>query len=104
MNILDSGVPRQSAEGSLRVRSGSLRVRSWEGVEKPLTQAGQKGLRCKAREKLTSGSVLRKYVGKYVGARQSSATKQMGFFQRSVGSCISSARSCGHSMLQKKQL
>ncbi|HBA38878.1 MAG TPA: hypothetical protein DCZ05_03800 [Deltaproteobacteria bacterium] len=93
MNILDSGVPRQSAEGSLRVRS-------WEGVEKPLTQAGQKGLRCKAREKLTSGSVLRKYVG----ARQSSATKQMGFFQRSVGSCISSARSCGHSMLQKKQL
>ena len=29
MNILDSGVPRQSAEGSLRVRSGSLRVRSW---------------------------------------------------------------------------
>ena len=70
MNILDSGVPRQSAEGSLRVRSGSLRVRSWEGVEKPLTQAGQKGLRCKAREKLTSGSVLRKYVG----ARQSSAT------------------------------
>ena len=93
MNILDSGVPRQSAEGSLRVRS-------WEGVEKPLTQTGQKGLRCKAREKLTSGNVLRKYVG----ARQSSATKQMGFFQRSVGSCISSARSCGHSMLQKKQL
>ena len=59
---------------------GKGRVKSNQGVEKPLTQAGQKGPRCKAREKLTSRSVLRKYVG----ARQSSATKQMGLFQRSV--------------------
>ncbi len=51
-----------------------------QGVEKLCSQAGQKGPRCKAREKSTSGGVLRRYVG----ARQLSATKQMGLFQRSV--------------------
>src|SRR3990167_2893020 len=34
-----------------------------QGVEKPLTQAGQKGPRCEAREKPTSAGVLEQYVG-----------------------------------------
>jgi len=51
-----------------------------EPVEIPCFQAGQKGPKCKACEKQTSGGVLKKYVG----ARRSSATKQMGLFQRSV--------------------
>jgi len=51
-----------------------------QGVGKPCSQAGQKGPRCEAREKSTSGGVLRQYVG----ARRLSATKQMGLFQRSV--------------------
>ncbi|HEX9274276.1 MAG TPA: hypothetical protein VGA01_18925, partial [Candidatus Binatia bacterium] len=49
-------------------------------VDKLVWQAGQKGLRCEAREKSASGGVLKRYVG----ARRSSATKQMSLFQRPV--------------------
>ncbi len=59
-----------------------VRVKYKKGVEKPYSQAGQKGPRCEAREKPTSGGVLRQYVG----ARRLSATKQMGLFQQSVKS------------------
>jgi len=57
---------------------------SGPGREESLTtvssQAGQKGPRCEAREKPTSEGVLKEYVG----ARRSSATKQMGLFRRSA--------------------
>ena len=55
-----------------------------EMLKKLCSQAGQKGLRCEAREKSTSGGVLKQYVG----ARRSSATKQMGLFQQSVEGLI----------------
>ncbi len=37
----------------------AFRGRNTQGVEKPYSQTGQKGSRCKAREKPTSGGVLR---------------------------------------------
>ena len=75
------------------------RVRSCQGIEKPRSQAGQKGPRCEAREKSTSGGVLRQYVGATLfGTELFSAAidrnypkrllwagwRQMGLFQRSV--------------------
>ena len=69
-----------------------------KGVEKPCSQAGQEGSRCEAREKSTSGGVLRQYVGATpMGAEMISAAiesdyprrllsagwRQMGLFQRS---------------------
>ena len=51
-----------------------------QGVEKPCLRPGQKGSGCDAREKPTSGGVLEQHVG----ARQASATKQMGLFQQAV--------------------
>ncbi len=53
-----------------------------QSVEKLRFQAGQKGIRYEARKKSTSGGVLIQYVG----ARRSSATKQMSLFQRPVES------------------
>ncbi len=52
----------------------------WQVVEKCCLQAGQKDLRGEAREKSTSGGVLRRYVG----ARRLSATKHMSLFQQPV--------------------
>ncbi len=72
---------------------------SKQGVEKPCSQAGQKGPRCEAREESTSGGVLKQYVGATpMGAEMISAAierdypkrllsagwRQMGLFQRSV--------------------
>jgi hypothetical protein len=48
------------------------------GCEKRYLQAAQKDLRGEAREKSTSGGVLRQYVG----ARRLSATKDMSLFQQ----------------------
>ncbi len=39
------------------------RFRELQGIEQPCSQAGQKGPRCEAREKSTSGGVLGQYVG-----------------------------------------
>ncbi len=61
-------------------RSARMDVGDFQGVVKLCFQAGQKGPRCKAREKPAKGGVLRRYVV----ARRSSATPQMGLFQRSV--------------------
>jgi len=61
-------------------RNQMMRFKIQQRFERKLrSQTGQKGPRCKAREKSTSGGVL----SQYVGARRSSATKQMGLFQRS---------------------
>jgi hypothetical protein len=97
----------RSLVGKIRSRVGRLEcfsparkvVLALQGVEKPCSQAGQKGPRCEAREKSTSGSVLRQYVGATpIGAEMISAPiehdyskrlpragwRQMGLFQRSV--------------------
>ncbi len=60
------------------LREGRDALPSQLQSEKPCFQPGQKGPRCKARDKPASGGVLRKYVG----ASGSSATKQMGLFQQ----------------------
>ncbi len=74
-------------------------VGSCDCVEKPCSQAGQKNHRCKARDKPTSGGVLRRYVvasplraGKvlkrvercYLKRLPRAGCWQMGLFQRPV--------------------
>ena len=73
-------------------------VKLQQGVEKPCSQAGQKGSRCEAREKSTRVGVLRQYVGAIPSGAEiiPAATErnypkrlpragwgQMGLFQRS---------------------
>jgi len=75
-----------------------MRFRELQDVEQPCSQAGQKGPRCEAHEKSTSGGVLGQYVGATpFGAEMISAPLernysirllragwwQMGLFQRS---------------------
>jgi hypothetical protein len=70
-------------EIGLRVSIPGLLLRSRlfkQIVEKILFQAGQKGFSCEAREKSTSGGLIKWYVG----ARRSSATTQMSLFQQPV--------------------
>src|SRR4029077_2039525 len=59
---------------------GVSRLPRTHEIERFCRQAGQKDLSCKAREEFASGGVLRRYVG----ASDSSATKQMSFFHQPV--------------------
>jgi hypothetical protein len=62
------------------VNCAARKSRRIKSVEKLRFQAVQKGLRCEAHEKSTSGGVLRGYVK----ARRLSATKQVSLFQEPV--------------------
>jgi hypothetical protein len=62
------------------LQSGSWNFKPLQSVEKLRFQAVQKGLRCEAHDKSTSGGVLKGYVK----ARRLCATKQVSLFQQPV--------------------